>query len=89
MTIRKLVWRGETYVSLRDAAGCYNLQVTEVEQWISAELLPAPTRIDGAPALPARCLGRIATFVRYTRLLGLDISAVRVMIDGGALDPDS
>lgn len=86
MRLRRIVHRGEVYVTVTDAASCYGLEITEVRQWIVEELIEAPARIEGTEAWPAARLDRIAALVRCTRLLGLDPRTVRALVELGDLE---
>jgi hypothetical protein len=80
MIERRIVWEGETYVSVRDAASCYAIEVRVITEWIDEELLDPPKTIRGVRALPVRDLDRLALLVHYTRLLGLECGAIRLIL---------
>ena len=86
MTAGRLVWEGEVYISVEEAASCYGLRVTEVESWFEERLLAPPRVVKGITALPTSELDRIATIVRYTRLFGVDAGSLRLLVDSGVID---
>ena len=89
MKIKRFVHRGELYVSVTDAAACYRLTTTEVEEWVREELLDAPRQVRGTRVVHASQLDRLARLVHYTRLLGLSTQTIRVLMDTGELGAEN
>ena len=81
MGIRHLHFEGRSYISIDEIAACYQIEVAEIETWVSENLLEATTEIGGTTALPLGCLDRVAELVRYTRLLGLSTDQILVLLD--------
>jgi hypothetical protein len=75
-----LIWRGEVYLSVREVASCYGVEVREIEHWIREQLLELPRTIDGKLAIPLAQLDRVARLVQYTRMLDLDTRAIQILI---------
>ena len=75
-----IVWKGETYVTLQDAASWYTIEIVQIEHWVSEELLDSPEVIEGRPALPVAMLDRLARIVHYSRVLGLHDTAIRMIL---------
>jgi hypothetical protein len=80
MTTRHIVWQGETYVTVADAASWYTVEIVEIERWVSEELLEPPRVIRGERAIPVAALDRLARLVHYSRVLGLHETAIRLML---------
>lgn len=82
MTTRTIVWHGETYVRIRDAAAWYTVEIVEIERWVSEELLDPPDVIEGERAIRLATLDRLARLVHYSRVLGLHDTAIRLLLRG-------
>ncbi len=82
MTIRPILWHGETYITVKDAASCYTIEVLEIQRWISEDLLEPPRVIQGEPAISIASLDRLARLVHYSRVLGLHDTAIRLVLRG-------
>ena len=86
MTLRRISYRGETFISVEEAASCYAIEVHQLEQWVEEELLDPPASVEGLRAIRERDLDRVALLIRYTRLLGCDPATVRALLDLGLLE---
>ena len=82
MSARRIVWHGETYVTITDAASCYHVEIVEIQRWVEEELLEPPRTIEGESAIPVAALDRIARLVHYSRVLGLDCGAMHLVLRG-------
>jgi hypothetical protein len=80
MTTHRLTYRGEVWITVAETARCYGVLVTEIESWVEAELVIRPSSVLGQTAFPAAELDRIATIIRHSRLLGLDILALQALL---------
>lgn len=84
MNARRLVVRGETYVSLEAAAECYQLELAFVREVYRAGLLGPGELTELGPAIPAPMLGRLARIVRLTRHLELDLDLAAFFLEDEA-----
>lgn len=75
---RYLEVHGEAFVTIEAAAECYRVEARWIEQ-VWAEGLLAGERVEGALALPATELDRLAAILRWHRHHGLDLDAVRAL----------
>lgn len=80
MTTRLIVWHGETYITVQDAASWYTVEIVEIERWVSEEFLEPPRVVEGQRAMPVASLDRLARLVHYSRVLGLHDSAIRLVL---------
>lgn len=82
MSARRLVVRGETFVTLEVAAQCYQLEPAFVREVYRAGLLGPGELTDLGPAIPAPMLERLARVVRLTRHLELDLEFAALFLEG-------
>jgi hypothetical protein len=72
--------RGEVYVTLEAAADCYRVEARWLERLHEEGLLARAERVEGALALPASELDRLAAILRWHRHLGVELEVVRALL---------
>jgi hypothetical protein len=82
MTTRHIVWQGETYITVKEAASWYTIEIVEIDRWVSEELLEPPRVIAGERAIRVAALDRLARLVHYSRVLELHDTAIRLVLRG-------
>jgi len=80
MSAHRIVWRGESFISVTEAASCYGLEARDIEVWFELDLLEPPRRVEGVDAISVEQLDRLAALIQYTRILGLDPEIIRLLL---------
>jgi hypothetical protein len=76
MTAHSMRIHGELYVTVQEAASCYQLEVTWVEQAVELELLGPVEESRGALLIPAAMLDRLARIRRLHLQTGMDLATL-------------
>jgi hypothetical protein len=72
--------RGEVFVTLAAVAECYRIEPERVEEFHAAGLIGGGERVEGALAVPAAELDRLAAVLRWHRHLGLELEAIAALL---------
>lgn len=76
MSRRVLRVRGEAYVTLDTVAECYRVEVAWVREVYDHGLLGRGEEVEGATAVAAATLERLATVLRLHRQQGFDLGVI-------------
>ena len=78
--------RGELYLTLDLVAACYSVEIRWLEQVTELGLLSTAERVEGALAIAARELDRVARIVRWHFHQGIDLGVVAVLLEEDRLE---
>ncbi len=81
MTVARVVIRGESYWTLEAVAESYQCEVTWLRTVYDYGLLGRGERLEGSVAVHVRQLDRVATILRLHVYQGLELSAVRLLLE--------
>lgn len=81
MSERRIVIRGESFLTLATVAECFHVQVTWVREVYDAGLLGRGERVGDELAIPAAHLDRLALIQRLHRHYGLDLELIEVVLE--------
>lgn len=73
---------GELYLTVETVAEIYRVEVVWLREVLDAGLVAAGAASATGPCIAAARLDHVATIVRLHRTLGLDLDAIRLVLEG-------
>jgi hypothetical protein len=77
---RTITIRGETYIHIEDVAACYHCSAAWLLEAHDLGLLDRVEEVDGALAISAALLDRVAEIVRLHEHLGVELWGIRLAL---------
>ncbi|MBZ0136159.1 MAG: chaperone modulator CbpM [Planctomycetes bacterium] len=73
--------RGRSYITLTEAAECYRVQVSWVEEVYEYGLLGAGETVEEEIAVPTEMLDRLAEIRRLQNQQGVNLAGIAIILD--------
>lgn len=84
MSTERIFVEGELYLSVETVAEVYRVEVVWLREVLDAGLLAGGVASQPTLCIAATRLDHVATIVRLHRALGLDLDAIRLLLEGAS-----
>lgn len=84
MSTERIFVGGELYLSVETVAEVYRVEVVWLREVLDAGLLAGGVASQPTLCIAAARLDHVATIVRLHRALGLDLDAIRLLLEGAS-----